>query len=247
MGTKFERDVESHMRVVISAPRKTGGAQLRCLLSMAYDLKAPPAPAPATDDLTAVSIWLAELPEMSVSTCDLTFSTLKAPASDADVHVVGVIRHPFDLFVSNFDVAQQRAARSREDDAADHGWSILAGEELEGDAAHAYAATGFASEVRALRNWASSGSAVRYEALLAGPSDVLKSLSLALGPLTAAQISHAVSLCPAENAVVSRPGRGRRMPPLPPGAWRERLPSTLLETMRANYGVDVAALGYDDF
>jgi hypothetical protein len=233
------------MRVVISAPRKTGGSQLRCLLSMAYDLKAPPAPAPATDDQSAVAAWFADLPAKSVSTCDLPFAALKASALAEVVHVIGVIRHPFDLFVSNFDVAQQRAARGREDDGADHGWSMLAGEELDGAAAHAYAASGFASEVMALRNWDSSGSAIRYEDLLADPEAVLISLSRALGPLTADQIGQAVKLCPAENVVVSRPGRGRRMPSLPPGAWRERLPSTMLETLRAGYGADLAALGYD--
>ncbi|MDQ2653128.1 MAG: hypothetical protein M3Z20_08790 [Chloroflexota bacterium] len=233
------------MRVVISAPRKTGGSQLRCLLSMAYDLKAPPAPAPGADDLTAVSTWLEELPEMSVSNCDLPFAALQAPALGAGVHVIGVIRHPFDLFVSNFDVAQQRAARGREEDRAGQGWSILAGEQLDGEAAQAYAASGFAREVGALRDWAFSGCCVRYEDLLADPANVLASLSLALGALTAEQIRHAVSLCPAENVVVSRPGRGRRMPSLPPGAWRERLPSVMLETLRAGYAADVTALGYD--
>lgn len=234
------------MRVVISTPRKTGGSQLRCLLSMAYDLKAPPAPAPATDDRAAIATWLADLPAQSVSTCDLPFAVLQAPDTATEVQVIGVIRHPYDLFVSNFDVAQQRVARGRDDDEIDHGWSILAGEELDGEAALAYAASGFASEIRALRDWASSRSTVRYEDLLADPAEVLESLTLVLGPLTAEQICHAVGLCPAENVVVSRPGRGRRMPSLPPGAWRERLPSTTLETLRAGYRTDVAALGYDD-
>ena len=233
------------MRIVISAPRKTGGAQLRCLLSMAYDVKAPPVSAPATGDVAEMATWLADLPEMSVSTCDLPYSALSAPASDSGVRVIGVIRHPFDLFVSNFDVAQQRAARGHEDDEAGHAWSILSGEELDSEITHRYAASGFASEVGALRDWASFGGAARYEDLLADPAEVLKSLSLTLGPLTDQQIGHAVSLCPAENVVVSRPGRGRRMPSLPPGAWRERLPPTILDTLRARYGADVAALGYD--
>jgi hypothetical protein len=211
---------------------------------MAYDLKSPPSPAPATDAQAAIAAWLADLPTRSVSTCDLPFSALKE-AGVAEVVFIGVIRHPFDLFVSNFEVAQQRAARGREDDEADYGWSILAGEELDGDAAQTYATSGFTNEVEALRDWASSGNAVRYEDLLADPAEVLKSLSPALGPLTVEQIGHAVSLCPPENVVVSRPGRGRRMPSLPPGAWRERLPSTILETLRANSGADVTALGYD--
>lgn len=233
------------MRIVISAPRKSGGAQLRCLLSMAYDLKAPPVAAPAPGDGPAIAEWLAALPENSVSTCDLPYMVLSATALSPGVQFVGVIRHPFDLFVSNFDVAQQRATRGRDDDESNYAWSVLSGESLDGDVARGYAASGFASEVEALRDWAAESVAIRYEALLSEPEAVLQTLSLRLAPLAAEQISLAVSLCPAENVVVSRPGRGRRMPALPPGAWRERLPGALLTALQERYGADVTALGYD--
>ena len=233
------------MRLVVSTPRKSGGAHLRCLLAMAYDLKAPPAFAPATREVAAITRWIADLPEQSVSTCDLPYAALGAPAAVAGVQVIGVIRHPFDLFVSNYDVAQQRATRGREDNEADHPWSILSGEDLDGDIAQDYAASSFASDVAALRDWSAAGVSVRYEDLLADPEAVLHALSLTVGPRTDEQISRAISLCPAENVVASRPGRGRRMPSLPPGAWRERLPRTLLDTLRTRYGADVDALGYD--
>lgn len=233
------------MRLVISAPRKTGGAQLRCLLSMAYDLKAPPISAPGSGDAAAVAEWIEGLPEKSVSTCDLPVSTLNAAAARTGVQIIGVIRHPFDLFVSNFDVAQQRAARGRDDNETDNAWIVLSGEDLESEVTHAYAVSDFSREVSALRDSASAGISVRYEDLLVEPDAVLQTVSLALGPLKATQIDHAVSLCPAENVVASRPGKGRRMPALPPGAWRERLPPALLETLRSHYGVHVTALGYD--
>ena len=120
------------MRVVISAPRKSGGAHLRCLLSMAYDLKAPPVSPPEGKEPAEIAAWIHELPDRSVSTCDLPFSLLSHPASAASVHLVGIIRHPFDLFVSNFDVAQQRAARGRGSSEEDPAWSVLSGVELDG-------------------------------------------------------------------------------------------------------------------
>lgn len=233
------------MRVVISAPRKTGGAQLRCLLSMAYDLKAPPVSAPASSDAGEIASWFAGLPAESVSTCDLPFATLANVATSSNVHLIGVIRHPFDLFVSNYDVAQQWAARGHEDHEGHHAWSALSGEDLGSETTLAYAATGFASDVGALREWADSSNAIRYEDLIEDPAAVLASLCFVLGPLTGEQIAHAAELCPAENVVASRPGRGRRMPSLPPGAWRERLPSTLVMTLRERYSEDVKALGYD--
>lgn len=244
-GTRFERSPGRLMRVIISAPRKSGGAQLRCLLSMAYDLKAPPASAPAGAGVAATAEWVAGLPDRSVSTCDLPFPTLEAAAAQSGVHIVGIIRHPFDLFLSNFDVAQQRAARGREDEGAGFAWSILSGEELESDVTQSYAASGFASEVSALLDWHVAGGAVRYEDILVAPESVLRALSPALGPLSPDEIVHAAALCPAENVVASRPGRGRRMPSLPPGAWRERLPPPLLATLRTVYGAEVARLGYD--
>lgn len=243
--TRFERSAGGGMRLVISAPRKTGGAQFRCLLSMAYDLKAPPTPAPTAGDAAIVGEWMSDLPENSVSTCDLPVSTLSTAAAGRGVQLIGVFRHPFDLFVSNFDVAQQRAARGREDNETDSAWIVLTGEDLESEATQAYAISDFSREVRALRDSASAEIAVRYEDLLVEPEAVLQSVSPTLGSLTAEQIRHAVSLCPAENVVASRPGKGRRMPALPPGAWRERLPVGLLERLRELYSGDVTALGYD--
>lgn len=212
---------------------------------MAYELKAPPVSSPERKEPAEITAWISELPERSVSTCDLPFSTLVNPASATDVHVVGIIRHPFDLFLSNFDVAQQRAARGRVNTDEDSAWSVLSGEKLDGEVARRYAAGDFASEVKSLREWSARGATVKFEDLLANPADTLKTLSGALGPLPDAQIDRAVSLCPAENVVVSRPGQGRRMPSLSPGAWRDRLPANLLDTLRQGYGGQVAELGYD--
>jgi hypothetical protein len=233
------------MRIVISAPRKSGGAHLRCLLSMAYDLKAPPVSAPEPPDQEGVATWMSELPDRSVSTCDLPLSMLNAPARDSGVLLIGVIRHPFDLFVSNYDVAQQRAARGRQDVAGGPSWGVLVGADLSGEIAQEYAAHAFAAEVAALREWFASGWAVRFEDLLGDPASALRSLSPILGPLMDEAIHHAVGLCPPENVVVSRPGQGRRMPALPPGAWRERLPASLVAILQARYSGDVRDLGYD--
>ena len=233
------------MRVVISAPRKSGAPQLRCLIAMAYELKNPPVSAPDQVDKDSLTTWMAHLPEQSVATCDLSLELLSDPGAVADVRLIGVIRHPFDLFVSNYDVAQQQAARGREDGEEERICLPLQGEELDSEAARRYAASGFGAEVKALQAWASGGTSVRYEDLIADPSVVLRSLASALGPLSSEQIDRAIRLCPSENVVASRPGRGRRMPALPPGGWRDRLPASLTDTLRATFREEVARLGYD--
>lgn len=211
---------------------------------MAYDLKAPPISAPERRDPVEIAAWLAELPEQSVSTCDLPRSMLLEPATAAGVLLVGVVRHPFDLFVSNYDVAQQRATRGRDADDQEIAWTVLAGEELAGDVATAYAAGAFSAEIAAIQDWSKSEVSVSFEDLLVEPGTVLNSLSAELGPLTHEEIAHAVGLCPAENVVVSRPGQGRRMPPTPPGAWRDRMPASLIAVLVQHYGAEVAELGY---
>lgn len=233
------------MRVVISAPRKSGGAQLRCLVSMAYDLKAPPLSAPPTSDPAAIVAWLSALPDGSVTTCNFPRSLLGEPAIAAQIQLIGVVRHPFDLFVSNFDVAQQRAARGRDDETGDATWAVLSGEELGSEMVQHYATADFAAEVDALQDWSRNVPAVRYEDLLEDACSTLRSISHVLGPLSDEQMARVVGLCPADNVVASRPGRGRRMPSLSPGSWRERLPEAVLQTLRANYGAEVSALGYD--
>ena len=73
----------------------------------------------------------------------------------------------------------------------------------------------------------------------------LEHLATALGNLDDDAIARAVAICPAENLVRSSPYRGRRMPPVPAGAWRERLTDEQLSVLRERYGDDVRRLGYE--
>lgn len=233
------------MRILISAPRKSGNAQLRCMLGMAYhlrpaDLKTPPG------DTAELAAWLANLPGSSTLSTDIACTAvLKGAAESQDVQMVAIIRHPFDLFVSTYDVAQQRAARERAD-GEETPWAVMAHREISDPVVLSYAAEGFQHEVDWLSSWQESGCPlVKYERLEADPVAVLGEIASRLTRLSPAEVDHAISLCPAENAVASRPGRGRRMPPLHAGAWRERLPDNLRSILRERYALQTQRLGYD--
>jgi hypothetical protein len=236
------------MRVLISAPRKTGSALLRCLLASAYGLNIlGRRDAPSSTDTAAVSSWLADFPDQSIASVDYPWSTdLAKTTADRGITPVGILRHPFDLFVSNYDVAHQRARRKKVDDEDSKLWPQLAGLELDDPAMLAYARDGFDAEVQWLHGWRDSGAAVvRFEELDAFPAKAFSSLGHQLGALDSAAIDRAVEMCPPESFIVSRPFRGRRMGNLSAGSWRERLPEALKATLRERYAPDVERLGYE--
>jgi hypothetical protein len=247
LAIKSEADI-SKMRVLIAAPRKSGSALLRCLLASAYGLQtAGSRDAPDGVDLTAVVAWLAEIPDQCVVSTGFAHSSeLAAAAARLEIALVGVLRHPFDLFVSNYDVAQQRATRGKDKHVDPGPWSQLSGRTFEDPELVAYARDGFAEEIAWLQNWQQNGAPiVRYEQLEAEPAVALGELAKRLGDLDDAGIVRAVEMCPRDGLVVSRPFRGRRMAELPSGAWRERLPVALHTTLREQYAEDIERLGYE--
>lgn len=236
------------MRVLISAPRKTGSALLRCLLASAYGLNIlGRRDAPSSADDAQVSSWLADFPGQSIASVDYPWSTgLVDAATDRGIALVGILRHPFDLFVSNYDVAQQRAKRRKGESEDAALWPQLAGLELDDPAMLDYARDGFRSEIAWLHGWLTSGSGiVRFEELDASPAKAVESLEHQLGVVDSVTIERAVDMCPPESFIVSRPFRGRRMGNLSAGSWRDRLPDALQATLREHYAQDVESLGYE--
>ncbi|MBW3634094.1 MAG: hypothetical protein KY456_13805, partial [Chloroflexi bacterium] len=125
-------------------------------------------------------------------------------------------------------------------------WAALEGTELDNPTVLAYLREEFSEEIAWLMNWYDSGvPIVRFEVLEVDPSQVLTGLSADLGPLDGDVVARAVAICPAENLVRSSPIRGRRMPAVSAGAWRERLSDEHLELLRNRYGADVKHLGYE--
>lgn len=236
------------MRILISAPRKSGSAQLRCLLASAYRLEMlGPRDAPAETDASQVVSWLATFPERSVSSVDFAWSAPLADAANvSSVSLVAVIRHPFDLFVSNYDIAQQRATRNKSKPAAAEHWSRLAGRPLDSPDILAYAREDFSSEVAWLRGWHNSGaSIVRFELLESDPARTIAQLQNHVDSLDSVTIARSVEMCPPESFIISRPFRGRRMGNLSAGSWSDRLPDALKIVLRERYAEDVRDLGYE--
>ena len=236
------------MRVLIASPRKTGNAQLRCLLASAYRLELIGSrDAPDGSDITTVGSWLEDFPVRGVAHTSFHHSTeLMTLLADHGVSAVAVLRHPFDLLVSIHEIAQRRSGKKGRRLQESDPWAPLAGRDLDDPAVLEYATDGFSDEIAWLKGWHESGvPLVRFELLEAAPSQALAHLAPVLGQVDDDQIVRAVTMCPAENLVWSSPVLGRRMPPVPSGAWRERLTGTQLSVLCDRYGDDVRQLGYE--
>ena len=236
------------MRVLIASPRKTGNAQLRCLLASAYGLELIGSrDAPDGSETDAVELWLEDFPNRGVAHTSFHYSPeLATLLSDHGVSAVAVLRHPFDLLVSIHEIAQRRSAKKGRLLQEADPWAPLAGRDLGDPAVLEFAIDGFSDQITWLKGWHNSGVLlVRFELLEAAPSQVLAQLATVLGQLDDDQIARAVEKCPAENLVRSSPVLGRRMPPVSSGTWRERLPENLLSILRDRYGDDVRQLGYE--
>ncbi len=236
------------MRVLIAAPRKSGSARLRCLLSFAYGLtSAPSRGVPDQDDFAALEEWLGDLPESSIVSTDFTYlPEFRETCARHAISLVAILRHPFDLFVSTYDVAQQRSLRGKPATRDDEIQSKLVGASLDDSVVLDYARNGFAGEVASLIGWQESDvPTIRFEQIEADPAAALADLAASLGAVDDAAIARAVALCPTGNPVHGRPERGRRMEALPPGAWQERLPEITLDVLRERFGADVRRLGYE--
>jgi hypothetical protein len=236
------------MRVLIASPRKTGNAQLRCLLASAYGLELIGSrDAPDGSDLDTIGPWLESLPDRGVAHTSFRHSPeLLTLLAEKGVSPIAVLRHPFDLLVSIHEIAQRRSSKKGRQLQESDPWSSLAGRDLGDAKVMEYAVDGFSNEIGWLMGWHDSGvPLVRFEQLEADPSEALAHLATALGHLDDDQIARAVENCPAENLIWSSPVLGRRMPPVPAGAWRERLTDVQLSVLRERYGDDVRKLGYE--
>jgi hypothetical protein len=240
------------MRILVAAPRKSGNTRLRCLLASMYGLKTVGSRGlPVADDATMLTSWLtsSQFPDGSVAHRGFAYSpALAAAAAQSELILIGVLRHPFDLFVSNFDSAQRRGDKDDAESATGSGqaWHGLAGKAIDDPAVFTYLRDEFGEEIAWLLSWSDSGRPiVRLEQLASDPASSLAELADQIAPCSFEQIALAVVACPATNIVYTRPDRNRRVPELPPGAWRDRLSHTQLALLRKQYGVSVKALGYE--
>ena len=234
------------MKVVIVSPPKSGANRLRCLLAAAYGFRVLDArDAPVSAEPPELAHWLTSLPDHSVTHTSLPFDeALPARAAELSVPLIAIIRHPFDLFVSNQAVRsnrkQRKSLRARNRD------SSLQEPDFNREDEPRDPVVELAGDVQALLDWSDSAMVtLRYEDILERPDAVLSKVSKVIGELNDIQIAHAVKLCPAEQRIVSSSNRGARMAEIAPGTWRDAIDPSTLTQLQSSFELSVVSLGYE--
>lgn len=228
------------MRIVIAA-RSGGRAQLGCMLAYLYGLGVGETRIQINGDDAD------DVPAGTVAATQQPFTpALGEAARRTGIDLVAIVRHPYDLFVSQYLGQQLRGKRSGASSTDPKPAVVLRDRAIDAPEVLGFLEDGFGEQVTWLLGWQGSGAAiVPYERLIEEPAGTLRYLTERIAPVEANRIERAVLVCPAEGPVRSRPGIGRRMPATPPGAWREHLTSAHLAILRARYGDAVRALGYE--
>ena len=113
------------MRLMIAAPRKTGNAQLRCLLASHMDwsssARAMRQPArisrKSLPGCRSCPIEVLPTPPFAI------LLSSNHSAAENGIRLVAVLRHPFDLFVSIYEIAQRRSNKTERQRAVAVPWA----------------------------------------------------------------------------------------------------------------------------
>lgn len=234
------------MKIVIVSPPKSGAQCLRCLVATAYGLRAVDArDAPTTCDPGDILNWLQALPENCVTHTNLPFDpALTDASSDHGATFITIVRHPFDLFVTEREVLINRKQRANRRSRMDV--DPIDERSPRPDVDRQDPLIAFAGALKSLLDWTRGATVVlRYEDILERPESTLAAVSRHIGPLDLDQIAHAVKLCPSEQRIFSGGNRGARMAEIAPGSWRTDIDPATLNELQRRFALSVVDLGYE--
>jgi hypothetical protein len=236
------------MRIVISSAPKAGNKWLKCLLGSVYELEWLLGERTGPIRAAEFGDWVAGggFPDDSIMHLHRRFSDRLVDAIEATpARAVTIVRDPYDLFVSYYFWAQEKAAhdppkpRQRPREA-------LVGKPLEHPDVLAFLATEFGTVLAIAAGWLGSGRAivVRYEDLHADPSGALTRVTDRIAPVEPAQIGQALDACSVEKMRQMSPELARHVRKGIVGDWYNHLTEAHLAIFRAQHSETIRSLGY---
>jgi hypothetical protein len=237
------------VRIVVSAPPKSGNHWIGCLLSTMYGLQWP---TPGGHAATSSPETLAEFartggfPDGSMFHHHSRFTHHLCDVIDAiPAHHVTIIRDPYDVFVSMYYWEQERSARGlgREQPRPRH---AMYGRPLDHEDVLGFLADGFGPHIVRANGWLHSGRAIpiRYEELHGDPIAALKRVTDQIKPLTAEQITGALDACRADRVRQQDEKMAWHVRSATVGDSRAKLSEKHLEIFRNRHGDLIRSLGY---
>lgn len=165
------------------------------------------------------------------------------------VHLVTIVRDPYDSFLSYYRWVQTRK-NEKGTVGAEHGderpRESMFGKPIDHPDVLAFLEDGFGTNLKRANQWLHSGHAavIRYEDLHANPEAALIALTNLIEPVTSDRIAAALANCTISNMLSSRPGMAHTLGTGQVGSSRADLMPIHLEILRDRWGDQIASLGY---
>lgn len=238
------------MRIVVSAPPKTGNHWIGCLLSTIYELHWPVEGAHAavsTPDTLAEFVEAGKFPDNAMFHHHAKFTPRLCNVIDAiPAHNVTLCRDPYDVFVSMYFWEQERSARGLGRDQprprqAMYGKAIDHADVLD------FLGNSFGAHINRALGWQESGRAIpiRYEELHRDPVDALTRLTDSIAPVSQETIRRALDACRADRVRQQDEKMAWHVRSAKVGDSRGKLTEAHLAIFRDQHGSLIRQLGYE--
>ena len=238
------------MRIVVSAPPKTGNHWIGCLLSTMYELTWPVEGAHAavsSPDTLAEFVAAGKFPDDAMFHHHSKFTARLCNVIDAiPAHNVTLCRNPYDVFVSMYYWEQERSTRGLGRDQARPRHAMF-GKPIDHQDVLEFLANSFGAHINRAIGWQVSGRAIpiRYEELHEDPVTALKRVTAAIEPVSDDAIRRALDICRADRVRQQDAKMAWHVRSAKVGDSRDRLSEAHLAIFREQHGDLIRQLGYD--
>ena len=238
------------MRIVVSAPPKTGNHWIGCLLSKIYDLHWPVEGAHAAvsaPETLAEFVAAGNFPDDSMFHHHAKFTARLCNVIDAiPAHNVTLCRDPYDVFVSMYFWEQERSARGlgRSQARPRH---AMAGKPIDHPDVLHFLSNSFGAHINRAIGWQECGRAIpiRYEELHHDPVSALMRVTGAIDPVNESTIRDALESCRADRVRQQDEKMAWHVRSAKVGDSRSKLTDAHLNIFREQHGHLIQQLGYE--
>jgi hypothetical protein len=234
-----------NLRIVVAAPPKTGNMWIKCLLASIYDLQWLPSASIPRDSSPEAFRELVEggtFPRGSIFHRHYAYSSEFCRAAEtASVHIVTIIRDPYDLFVSMYFHAQNFPDRAQRENRP---LAAVIGKPLDHPDVLGYLGRDFGASLEMANGWIQSGRSIliRYEDLHRDPVAALMRATDRIRAVPRAVIERAIEACRADQMRQRMPKHVRAATV---GDSKQRLGPEHLAVFRERHADLIRALGYE--
>ena len=238
------------MRIVVSAPPKTGNHWIGCLLSTIYLLQWPVEGAHAavsTPETLAEFVAIGNFPDNAMFHHHSKYTARLCDVIDAiPAHNVTLCRDPYDVFVSMYYWEQERSARGMGRSQARPRHAMF-GKPIDHPDVLGFLSNSFGAHINRAIGWQESGRAlpIRYEELHQDPLAALTRLTQAIAPVSEETIQRAIDACRADRVRQQDEKMAWHVRSAKVGDSRGKLTEAHLTIFRERHGHLIRQLGYE--